>query len=208
MTSAAVVAHRDEGGRAIVSEARGDRAQGDQAREDRPQEDPAQEEQREKAVGTAWRLHATLAEWTRTIDAKASFALAMESAALAGLVTLRGDGRVLGDVSGAVPVALLWAGALLLGLSAVLAVAAVVPRQDRGEAVTARPGDIVYYGHLRHWEPEELVVQLTQQDPLPTLSRQLVRMSRILWKKQRLVRLSLAAAVAGALVTTAAALAG
>ncbi|MET8574265.1 Pycsar system effector family protein [Streptomyces sp. NPDC005012] len=167
-----------------------------------------EQEQREKAVGTAWRLHATLAEWTRTIDAKASFALALESAALAGVATLRGDGRVLGDISGAGPMVLLWAGAVVLGLSAVLAVAAVVPRQDTTEASAARPGEIVYYGHLRHWEPEALVDQLVQQDPLPALSRQLVRMSTILWRKQRLVRLSLAAAVTGALVITTAALTG
>ena len=40
---------------------------------------------REEATKTAWQVHSVLAEWTRTVDAKASFALAMESAALAGV---------------------------------------------------------------------------------------------------------------------------
>jgi hypothetical protein len=67
----------------------------------------------EEATKTAWQVHSVLAEWTRTVDAKASFALAMESAALAGVAALSGSGHRLGSVSGALPKTALWTGLAL-----------------------------------------------------------------------------------------------
>jgi hypothetical protein len=159
---------------------------------------------REEATKNAWHVHSVLAEWTRTVDAKASFALAMESAALAGVAALSGSGRRLSRVSGTFPQTLLWTGLVLLGLSAVLAVLAVLPRHGRDGGVRSwHPDDFIFYGHIRHWAPEELADQLCRHDALPALSRQLVSMSRILWVKQRLVRLSLSVAVGGCLLIAA-----
>lgn len=164
---------------------------------------------RDEATKTAWHVHGVLAEWTRTVDAKASFALAMESAALAGAAALSGSGHRLGAVSGALPTTVLWTGLALLGLSAVLAVLAVLPRHERdGRERPDRPDAFIFYGHLRHWTPEELAAGLSRHQPLPALTRQLVAMSRILWAKQRLVRQSLLGAVAGCLLIALAALTG
>lgn len=164
---------------------------------------------REEATKTAWQVHSVLAEWTRTVDAKASFALAMESAALAGVAALSGTGHRLGSVSGALPKAVLWTGLTLLGLSAVLAVLAVFPRHNReGRLPPAHLDDFIFYGHIRHWSPDELADLLGRHAPLPALARQLVDMSRIVWIKQRLVQQSLLTAVGGCVLIFIAALVG
>ncbi|MEU2234268.1 MULTISPECIES: Pycsar system effector family protein [Streptomyces] len=162
-----------------------------------------QEESRAEAVKTAWQIHASLHETTRTVDAKASFALAMESAALAGIAALSGGDRALGRASGFAEV-VLWLGIALIGLSAVLAVLVVVPRHNgQGRSPDPREDEFLFYGHLRHWSPDHLAQQLTRTDPLPTLSRQLVVMSAIAWTKHRRVQQSLLLAVVGSLLVAA-----
>ncbi|MCN9241980.1 DUF5706 domain-containing protein [Streptomyces sp. RY43-2] len=164
---------------------------------------------REEATKHAWQVHAALTEWTRTADAKASFALAMESAALAAVVAMSGPGQRLGRVSGALPETALWTGLTLLALAAVLAVLAVVPRHDHdGRARSAHADDFLFYGHIRHHTPAELADSLSRHEPLPALTRQMVAMSRILWTKQRLVRQSLLCAVGGCLLIAVGALTG
>ncbi|MFE4453560.1 Pycsar system effector family protein [Streptomyces sp. NPDC056796] len=164
----------------------------------------SQEESQARAVGTAWRIHAALNESTRAVDAKASFALALESAALAGIAALAGDGRALDRVSG--PAAfVLWAGVVLIGLSAILAVLVVLPRHNgQGRSPAPGPDEFLFYGHLRHWAPDDLAGRLAGTDALPTLSRQLVVISAITWTKHRRVQQSLLAAVAGSLLVAAA----
>ncbi|MBT2366844.1 hypothetical protein J7E88_16380 [Streptomyces sp. ISL-10] len=164
----------------------------------------SQDESRAEAVKTAWQIHSSLHESTRTVDAKASFALAMESAALAGIAALSGSGRSLDRVTGPAAAAL-WLGVALIGLSAVLAVLVVIPRH-RGEGRSPSPGEdeFLFYGHLRHWSPDDLAQQLVRVDPLPTLSRQLVVMSAIAWTKHRRVQQSLLLAVAGSAMVAAA----
>jgi hypothetical protein len=162
----------------------------------------------EDATRHAWQLQGTLAESTRTADAKASFALAIESAMLAAVVTLAGSDHGLG-ISGAFARTVLWAGVALLAVSVVLAVLAVLPRHDReGHRRPAHRDDFVFYGHIRHLTPAELEESLREHDPLPALSRQIVAMSRILWIKQRLVRQSLLVAVGGGALIAVGALTG
>lgn len=160
----------------------------------------SQEESRAEAAKIAWQIHASLHESTRTVDAKASFALAMESAALAGIAALSGSGRSLDRVTGVAEV-ILWLGVALIGLSAVLAVLVVVPRHN-GQGRSPNPGEdeFLFYGHLRHWTPDDLAQRLARADPLPTLSRQLVVMSAIAWTKHRRVQQSLLLAVIGSLL--------
>ncbi|MEU6811303.1 Pycsar system effector family protein [Streptomyces sp. NPDC046831] len=132
------------------------------------------------------------------MDAKATFALTVESAALALTALLRtaphsgaGDGRGV----------LTAAGMALLTGAALLAVLAVVPRMASGGP--SRPGvDFIYFGHLRGLAPDELTHILRTADPLPALSRQLVTMSVIAWRKHRFTQGSLVLAAAG-LVTVA-----
>ncbi|MDF6017603.1 Pycsar system effector family protein [Streptomyces sp. JH34] len=160
----------------------------------------SQEESQAQAVRTAWQIHAALQESTRTVDAKASFALAMESAALAGIAALAGDGRALDRVTGFAEI-VLWSGVGLIGLSAILAVLVVLPRHD-GAGRSPDPGEdeFLFYGHLRHWAPGDLAQRLARTDALPTLSRQIVVMSAIAWTKHRRVQQSLVAAVVGTLL--------
>ncbi|GHF97408.1 Pycsar system effector family protein [Streptomyces thermodiastaticus] len=163
----------------------------------------------EDATRHAWQLQGTLAESTRTADAKASFALAIESAMLAAMVTLAGSEHGLGRISGALARTVLWTGVALLAVSVVLAVLAVLPRHDReGRRRPVHQDDFVFYGHIRHLTAAELEESLRGHDPLPALSRQIVAMSRILWIKQRLVRQSLLIAVGGGVLIAVGALTG
>ncbi|WP_051835833.1 Pycsar system effector family protein [Streptomyces sp. NRRL WC-3549] len=163
----------------------------------------SQADSRAEATKIAWQIFGSLHESTRTVDAKASFALAMESAALAGIAALFGGGRSLDQVNGFAGV-VLWLGVAALGLSAVLAVLVVVPRHN-GQGRSPRPGEdeFIFYGHLRHWSPAALEQRLTEADPLPTLSRQLVVLSAIAWTKHKRVQQSLALAVVGSLLVAA-----
>lgn len=163
----------------------------------------SQEESRAQAVKTAWQIHAALHESTRTVDAKASFALAMESAALAGIAALSGSGRSLGHVTGFGEL-VLWSGTALIGISAILAVLVVVPRHN-GQGRSPDPGEdeFLFYGHLRHWAPDDLAQRLSRADALPTLSHQLVVMSAIAWTKHKRVQQSLLLAVVGSLLVAA-----
>ncbi|MCC3653384.1 DUF5706 domain-containing protein [Streptomyces sp. S07_1.15] len=103
----------------------------------------------------------------------------------------------------------LWTGLTLLALTAVLAVLAVPPRcNPAGRVRSYHVDDFIFYGHLRHWSPEELADRLGRHTPLPALLRRLVDMNRIVWIKQRLVRQSLLTAVGGCVLIAVAGLTG
>ncbi|WP_218776481.1 Pycsar system effector family protein, partial [Streptomyces alboverticillatus] len=90
-----------------------------------------------------------------------------------------------------------WAGVLTLLAGACLAAAAVSPNL-RSERRGQEPDeDYLFFGHLRHFEPEQLEGALRERDLLAALSRQLVVMSEIAWAKHRRVQWSFAAAVTG-----------
>jgi hypothetical protein len=158
-------------------------------------------------VETAWRIHGALADWTGKVDGKAAFALSIESAILAGLVALGGDGHPLSRVHGTLGRAALWGSTGLVVVGLVLAVAAVAPRMRTRRTVEEWRTNFVYFGHLRHWSAARLCDVLRREDPLPVLSRQLVVMSELAWRKHLLVRTSLWAAVAGVVLAGLAALA-
>ncbi|TJZ41976.1 hypothetical protein FCH28_36005 [Streptomyces piniterrae] len=158
-----------------------------------------QPEPRRDAADTAWRIHTALMDWTGKVDTKASFALSLESAAVTALAAFSGDvvDASFGRGRWAV-VALYWTGVGLLMAAIVMAVVVVMPRLD-GAAAKADPrAGFVYFGHLRHWAPAQLTEALRGQDPVPVLCRQVIDMSRISWRKHRLVQMSLVAATAGA----------
>ncbi|MFD3525637.1 Pycsar system effector family protein [Streptomyces sp. NPDC058653] len=154
-----------------------------------------------EARENAWRIHQALGDWTARVDNKASFALTLEAASAAGLASLAKDGsfagrRVDGALSSLVLIALV---ALLIG--ALCAIVAIQPRLRTRAARAAAPDNFIYFGHVRHWDPVRLRAALGQEDLLPMLSRQLVVMSQVAWRKHLLVQVSLAlAAFAVALV--------
>jgi len=160
------------------------------------------------ARDTAWRIHASIVDWTGKVDTKASFALAIESAALAGIVTLTGSGRRLDGLSGW-KVGLFWTGIAIL-LAGVLAVITVVaPRLRSTKMPSEWQNNYVYFGHLMHWNPEDLQQALEEENPVPAVTRNIVVMSKIAWTKHRRLQASMWLATFGtALVGVAAAMNG
>jgi hypothetical protein len=152
----------------------------------------------EEAARTAWHLHVALMEWTRSVDTKASFVLALETAVLGGVAALAGSDRALDRISGPVPVVCLGLGGALVAAATLAAILAVIPRHA-GDGTDPSPGEeeFIFYGHLRHWSPERLERRLAETGPLPALSRELVTMSAIVWTKHRRVQQSLGLVAAG-----------
>ncbi|WP_432084356.1 Pycsar system effector family protein [Streptomyces sp. WAC 04229] len=162
----------------------------------------------EKAVDTAWRIHAAVGEWTARVDAKASFALTLESAAGAGIIALSGNGNIFADLQGWASRCLLWSGCTLIMIAAAFAALVVVPRLRAASLRAEARDNFVYFGHLMHREADELAESLRCTEPLPALSRQLIVMSKIAWSKHRRLQLSLASFALGlCLVVLAAAFA-
>lgn len=148
-------------------------------------------------VDTAWRIHAAVVDWTGKVDTKASFALAIETALLVGIFNASNTG-VLSDLAGWRALWLYRIGTTLLVASVLLAMMVVRPRLRRRALDTESIVDFIYFGHLRHWAPEDLAAALASREVLPVLARQLVRMSKIAWMKHRCVQYSLGAGVLGA----------
>lgn len=159
----------------------------------------------EPVLDIAWRIHAVLMDWTGKIDAKATSALSLELAILTALVALTAaDGsRPLHPHGATVVVAAFWAGLGLLVASVVLSVYAVVPRLHTAYAVGERSGGFIYFGHLRHWNPTGLAEAISTDRVLPVISQQLVEISRICWRKHRIVQCSLVLAALGFLLAVA-----
>ncbi|WP_325096658.1 Pycsar system effector family protein [Mycolicibacterium vinylchloridicum] len=149
-------------------------------------------------IDTAWKIHAALVDWTGKVDTKASFALTIEAALLAGVVTLSGDKRVFSNLSGWAVVWYVLGIALLI--AAVLCAAWVVRPRLRGANLKAESvNNFVYFGHLRHLLPEAVQERIESEELLPVLSKQLVDMSKIAWMKHRLVQISMSLAPVGVL---------
>jgi hypothetical protein len=162
----------------------------------------------ETATETAWRIHTSLSDWTGKVDNKAVFALSIESAMLAGTAVLSSGPNAFLDLAGTPAAWLTRIGVILLALSVLLAVAVVIPRTRGALLRVDWPENFTYFGHLRLWEPDALAEHLRTADPLGSLSRQLVTMSKVAWRKALLVKLSLIIAPAGAVCTVAAGLLG
>jgi hypothetical protein len=163
---------------------------------------------RAQAVDTAWRIHASLADWTSKVDNKAVFALSIESAMLAATAALSSGSRSPLDVSTTPGIWLLRTAMVLLAAAALLSIGVVTPRMRDGGVRQDWPDNFTYFGHLRRWEPDALAARLRGADPLTSLSRQIVAMSQIAWRKYVLVRLSLLIAAIGAACTVLAGLLG
>ncbi|MFF1308656.1 Pycsar system effector family protein [Streptomyces sp. NPDC058307] len=156
---------------------------------------------------TAWKIQAALADSTGKADTKASIALSLQSTVLALLGVLAASGRGVGarNMAGHV---LLWTGGCILLCGALLAAAAVAPNLRLERRGPGPDDDYLFFGHLRHFEPETLEAALRSGSALSALSRQIVVMSEIAWTKHRRVQLSLLLAVTGCAVIGASAAIG
>ena len=151
-------------------------------------------------VESAWRIHGVLNDWTGKADAKASFALTIESAFLGAVIAFSNKDRALGQLTDDATLWLYRVGIVALSIAVVLAAAAVMPQIRGRPARHIWRENFIYFGHLRHWNPGVPEQALSERELLPVLSRQLVAMSRIAWIKYRLVQLSLFAALVGGLL--------
>jgi hypothetical protein len=146
----------------------------------------------------AWRVHGALDSWTGKVDSKASIILAIESAALGFILTLSKKGERLASLDGASETAYRLAiGALVLAV--LFALLVVMPQLRRRQAKKNWRKGMVYFGHLRHWDPVNLAKALqTNQVYESQLAHQLVTMSEIAWKKHARLQWSVGFLIAGA----------
>lgn len=156
-------------------------------------------------VDNAWKIHAALTDWTGKVDTKASFTLTIESALLAGVITLSTDNRALSNLCG-LPGLLYVVGVSLLIVAVMLAVLVVRPRlRSKNLGVEARQ-NYIYFGHLRELKPSMVRDHLENTPILPVLSKQLVEMSKIAWDKHKMVQRSMTIAPCGVIALFFAAL--
>jgi Na+/H+-dicarboxylate symporter len=158
------------------------------------------------AIDNAWKVHAAQVDWTGKVDAKASFAFALESAAIVSTVALSAEGRIFGDLSDPAAGWLYGFGLAFILVGAVFAVAVVIPRLKSDLVKSKAPDNYIFFGHAQHWEPDNLTTALKDGDILPVISRQIVVMADIAWQKHRWVQLSMFAGCAGGVCIVLAAL--
>lgn len=152
-------------------------------------------------VEQAWKIHQAQAEWTGRVDAKASFAFTIESAAIATTVALSDGDRLFSNRSGNFVEVMYWGGLFALLAGAFFAVAVVMPRLRSDVARKAAKNNFIYFGHVRHWDSVELAAALQDSDILAVLTRQIVVMGDIAWKKHRWVQISMVCgAIGGSLI--------
>jgi len=149
------------------------------------------------AIDNAWRIHGALGDWTGRADTKASFALTLEAAILAGVVTLTGPGHHLHGMHGELQLTLFWIGVAGLGSGALSAAQAVLPQIRRSDVGNEWANHFIYFGHVRRWKPDDLTTALKDRDILPMLSKQLIEMGKIAWRKHARVQRSMVLALIG-----------
>ena len=163
-----------------------------------------QEVDTDRAISTAWSVHSALGDWTGRVDGKASIFLTLEAALLAAIINASGhDGRLAEEVlETRFETITYWVGISLLCASILFAAGVVTPQLRRWRSRkggTEWKKGIVYFGHLRHWDPADLKRELLNQpEALESLSRQMVRMSEISWRKHSWAQFSMTLAALGA----------
>jgi hypothetical protein len=153
------------------------------------------------ATEFAWRTHSAITDWTAKVDAKASIVLALESAIMGAVITFSGRDRPLSALQGW-PLGSYRLGILLTGIGIMLAGLVVFPLLNRRHARAHWRSGIVYFGHLRRWQPDELadhLAALPARGQLDSLSRQLVATSKIAWIKHARLQWSMLSAALGTL---------
>ena len=153
--------------------------------------------QSERPLDNAWRIHTQLSDWTGRVDLKARFALSFAAAILAVLLAIYGDGtRLFGSKDHLTDFSHLEFSCFVFGvallLSAILvSTLAINPTLRARESKKESKTDLIYFGHIRHWDPDILAVELREADILPMLARQHVNVSKMLWSKHRYIQWSL-----------------
>lgn len=154
----------------------------------------------ESSISFAWRIHSAITDWTAKVDTKAAIVLSLGGVVLGFFVTLSGRGRVLAGLHGwSLALERIGLGISILGV--LLASLVVAPRLNRRQARLAWRDNIVYFGHLRYWNAQDLankLQSLNADQQINILATQLVATSKIAWRKHRLLQFSMLCLVGGA----------
>lgn len=164
---------------------------------------------RSRAIDFGWRVHAAQEAWTAKVDVKASIVLALDGALLAAIIGGHNNDGVFADLTG-------WRNvvhgisAILVFIALVLAAAAVIPLLGRSSSHERDHAQhLIYFGHLRHWDPNSLAVRLqglTQTAETEQLATQLVAMSKRNWRKHRFLQFAICLTATSVLLLALAAL--
>lgn len=153
-----------------------------------------------EALETAWKIHAALVDWTGKVDAKASFAFALESAGLAMLVALSDKDRLFGTLEGPLQNLTYFGAIFSLVLAAASAMWVVMPRLRMRYLSKEWTNNFIYFGHLKYWDSSDLPKKIKEADMLPIITKQMVGMSKIAWNKHLLVQVSMILASTGGIL--------
>jgi len=147
---------------------------------------------RDEAIENAWKIHDAQLDWTAKADAKAAFAFGVDSAAIAAIVVLISTDKVFHHVLSVWPGLLFILGVIGLVSGSIASAIGVAPRLKRKDALSKAATNHIYFGHARHWKPEDLEVSLLEDENLlPQLTRNIVVSADISWKKHVAVSWSL-----------------
>jgi hypothetical protein len=173
----------------------------------RPRSNPATNQVPDQAGGRgvefAWKVHNAQEGWTGRVDGKAALYLATQVAVIVAMVAALPSNKPLGRLSGANH--WLAIGGLAISMLAVIVAGlAVIPMLNSRKTLKANHKEhLIYFGHLRHWKPDDLrsrLRALTEDDELNQLSLQLVALSKINWRKHRFLQAAMIIGALGALV--------
>jgi len=146
---------------------------------------------KDESVENAWKIHAAITDWTGRVDSKANFALTFESALIAAVVTLSQDKKLLSTLNTWWELAWYRLGIALFIVAALSCISVVSPRLRFWHVGNESTDNFIFFGHAKDWQPAKLTVALRERDILPVLSRQIVNMSKGVWKKHRRLQASL-----------------
>lgn len=153
----------------------------------------------EPGISFAWKTHSAITDWTAKVDYKAAIVLSLGGVVLGFFVTLSGHGRVLANLHGAaLIVEQIGLSACIIGV--LLAGLVVAPRLNRRQTRTSWRENVVYFGHLRYWDPKDLAERLQSLDAgqqLVIMATQLVTTSKIAWRKHSTLQWSMALLLLG-----------
>jgi hypothetical protein len=153
------------------------------------------------ALDAAWKIHAAQVDWTGKVDTKAIFGFGIQSATLGLVVTLSSTGRIFADLHTRIGAAGYYLGIAALLLGAGFALFVVKPRLRGRDAKLEAKDHYIYFGHLQHWNANELAKRLSGgADLLAVVTTQCVTMAKISWNKHRLVQASMISGASGMLL--------
>ena len=149
----------------------------------------------------AWQVHTVQEQWSGRADTKATVIFTVEAAVIAAVVAAFGNSALTASMAGW-RIVLVWLG-IVVSAAAIGAAALVVAPQLGRKGKLAQERHVIYFGHLRSWEAQDLahrLSELTDSESLYELSVQLTRTAAGNWRKYVLLQVAVVAALVGALL--------